>query len=94
MRSIIPLLFLFFLIPAVVFGVVAGTVRSSGDVIKGMSKSMSTMGYYIVMAFFAALFIYSFNKSNLGALLAVRARNGRDDRPHVTAPYPVPPVET
>ena len=72
MRSIIPLLFLFFLIPAVVFGVVAGTVRSSGDVIKGMSKSMSTMGYYIVMAFFAALFTDAFGRSNLGALVALK----------------------
>ncbi len=33
---------------------------------------MSTMGYYIVMAFFASLFIYAFNKSQLGALLAVK----------------------
>jgi aminobenzoyl-glutamate transport protein len=72
MRSIIPLLFLLFLIPAIVFGVVAGTVRSPGDVIKGMSKSMSTMGYYIVMAFFAALFTDAFGRSNLGALVALK----------------------
>ena len=33
---------------------------------------MSTMGYYIVMAFFAALFIAAFGRSNLGALLALK----------------------
>jgi aminobenzoyl-glutamate transport protein len=72
MRAIVPLLFLFFLVPAVVYGLVAGTVRSSRDVIQGMSKSMSTMGYYIVMVFFAALFTDAFGRSNLGALVALK----------------------
>jgi len=72
MRSIVPLIFLLFLFPAIVFGIVAGTVKSSKDVITGMSKSMSTMGYYIVMAFFAAMFTDAFGKSNLGALLALK----------------------
>jgi aminobenzoyl-glutamate transport protein len=47
-------------------------VQSHRDVIKGMSKTMSTMGYYIVLAFFAALFIAAFGQSNLGALLALK----------------------
>lgn len=72
MRSIIPLIFLLFLLPAVVYGVIAGTVRSSKDVIAGMSKSMSTVGYYVVMAFFAALFTDAFGRSNLGALVALK----------------------
>ncbi len=72
MRSIVPLIFLLFLFPAIVYGIVAGTVKSSKDVIGGMSKSMSTMGYYIVMAFFAAMFTDAFGKSNLGALLALK----------------------
>jgi hypothetical protein len=72
MQSIVPLIFLLFLIPGVVFGYVAGTVKNHRDIIKGMSKTMSTMGYYIVMAFFAALFIASFGQSNLGALLALK----------------------
>src|SRR5690606_21066401 len=40
--------------------------------IDGMSKTMSGMSYYIVMAFFCALFIDAFGKSNLGALLALK----------------------
>jgi aminobenzoyl-glutamate transport protein len=36
-----------------------------------MSKSMSSMGYYIVMAFFAAQFIAAFGQSNIGLLLAM-----------------------
>jgi aminobenzoyl-glutamate transport protein len=65
MESIVPLIFLFFLLPGVVYGYAAGTV-------KGMSKSMSTMGYYLVLAFFAAQFTYAFRESNLGALVAIK----------------------
>ena len=72
MQAIVPLIFLLFLVPGVVYGYVAGTVTSHRDVIKGMSKSMSTMGYYIVLAFFASLFIAAFGRSNLGALLALK----------------------
>jgi aminobenzoyl-glutamate transport protein len=72
MRSIVPFIFLLFLFPAVVYGYVAGTVHSHRDVIAGMTKAMSTMGYYIVMAFFAALFTDAFGRSNLGALVALK----------------------
>jgi aminobenzoyl-glutamate transport protein len=72
MRSIVPLIFLLFLFPAIAYGLVAGTIRSSKDVINGMSKAMASMGYYIVMAFFAALFTDAFNRSNIGALVALK----------------------
>jgi len=72
MRSIVPLIFLLFLLPSMVYGYLAGTVKSHRDVIAGMSKAMGTMGYYIVMAFFAALFTDAFGRSNLGALVALK----------------------
>jgi aminobenzoyl-glutamate transport protein len=72
MKSIVALIFVLFLIPGVVYGYVAGTVKSHRDVIAGMSKAMSGMGYYIVMAFFAAQFIAAFGQSNLGALVAIK----------------------
>lgn len=74
-KGIVPLIFLIFLLPGIVHGYVAGTVKNHRDIVKGMSKSMSTMGYYLVMAFFAALFIYAFANSNLGILLAVKGAN-------------------
>jgi len=37
-----------------------------------MKKSMEGMTYYVVVAFFASLFIDAFGKSNLGALLALK----------------------
>jgi len=39
--------------------------------IAGMTKAMSTMGYYLVIMFFIAQFIYAFGQSNLGVLLAL-----------------------
>ncbi|MFP4207691.1 MAG: AbgT family transporter [Wenzhouxiangella sp.] len=71
MRSIVPLIFILFLIPGIIYGYVAGTIEGHKDIIKGMTKSMESMGYYIVMAFFAAQFIAAFSASNLGILLAV-----------------------
>ncbi|QTL35179.1 AbgT family transporter [Pseudoalteromonas viridis] len=71
MQSIVPLIFLLFWIPGAVFGFMVGTFKSSKDMIDAMSKSMNSMSYYIVMAFFCALFIAAFSKSNLGALLAI-----------------------
>ncbi|MFL0810114.1 MAG: AbgT family transporter [Agarilytica sp.] len=72
MRSIVPLIFLLFVIPGCVYGFLSGSFNSSSDVIQAMSKAMSGMSYYIVMAFFCALFIDAFAKSNLGVLLAVK----------------------
>jgi aminobenzoyl-glutamate transport protein len=72
MRSIVPLIFLLFLFPSIMYGYAAGTVKTAKDIITGMSKSMSTMGYYIVMAFFAALFTDAFGRSNIGALVALK----------------------
>jgi len=71
MRSIVPLIFILFLIPGTVYGYAAGTISGHRDLIAGMSKSMESMGYYIVMAFFAAQFIAAFSNSNLGILIAV-----------------------
>lgn len=72
MQSIVPLIFLLFLVPGMVYGYAAGTVKTHRDVIEGMSKSMGTMGYYLVLAFFAALFTAAFSSSNLGALVALK----------------------
>tara|TARA_Y100000746_G_C15315643_1_gene371541 strand:- start:197 stop:826 length:630 start_codon:yes stop_codon:yes gene_type:complete len=75
MQSIVPLIFLLFMIPGTVYGYMAGTFRESKDVIDAMTTSMQQMAYYIVMAFFCALFISAFGTSNLGALLAVKGAN-------------------
>lgn len=76
MQSIVPLIFIIFLIPGVVYGMASKTFKTTKDIIDSMTKSMSGMSYYIVMAFFCALFIDAFAKSNLGALLALKGASG------------------
>lgn len=71
MLAIVPLIFLLSLVPGLVYGFAAGTLQSHRDVIAGMSKSMASMGQYIVLAFFASLFIQAFGDSKLGLWLAV-----------------------
>ena len=71
MLSIVPFILIFFMIPGIIYGYLAKTISSHKDIIEGMSKSMSSMGYYIVMAFFAAQFIAAFGQSNIGLMLAM-----------------------
>jgi len=75
MQSIVALIFVFFLVPGIVYGYVSGSAKSHRDIVAGMSKAMSGMGYYIVMAFFCAQFIYAFGQSGLGALFAIKGAN-------------------
>jgi aminobenzoyl-glutamate transport protein len=86
MSSIVPLIFLFFVIPGLVHGFVSGTFKTLRDAIKGMSKAMESMGYYLVLVFFAALFISAFAESGLGALLALK---GAAFLQSINAPAPV-----
>lgn len=70
-RNIVPLLVLLFIVPGMVFGVVVGTIRSDKDVVRMMSEYMGVLGNYIVLAFFAAIFVACFGKSELGRMLAI-----------------------
>lgn len=72
MQSIVPLIFLLFLIPGVVYGYLSGSFKNSKDMVDAMTKAMHGMSYYIVMAFFCSLFVYAFGQSNIGALLALK----------------------
>lgn len=76
MQSIVPLIFLLFIVPGAVYGFLSGSFKTSKDMIDAMSKSMNSMAYYIVMAFFCALFIDAFGKSNIGALMAIEGAQG------------------
>lgn len=75
MKSIVPLIFLLFWLPGVIFGFVSGKYIALKDVVNGMSSAMGSMSQYIVMAFFCALFIDAFSKSNIGALTALKGAN-------------------
>ena len=67
----VPLLFIIFFIPGFIYGVLSGTIKTDRDVAEILGDVMSRLGPYIVLAFFAAQFIASFNQSGLGQMLAI-----------------------
>ncbi|MBL4914754.1 AbgT family transporter [Shewanella schlegeliana] len=71
LKGIVAFIFICFAIPGLVYGRVVGTMKRDIDVINAMSHSMSSMGMYIVLVFFASQFVAFFKWTNLGAVLAV-----------------------
>lgn len=67
----VPLLFILFLVPGIVYGVNAGSIKTHRDIARMMGETFASLGPYIVLAFFAAQFIEAFKYSNLGVMLAI-----------------------
>lgn len=76
MSGIVALVFISAAICGIAYGVGAKTVKNDADVMKGMAKSMETLGSYIVLVFFAAQFVAFFNWSNIGLIVAVKGADG------------------
>lgn len=72
MDSIIIIISLAFFIPGVAFGIGAKTIKNDKETVGLMGKSMSAMGPYIVLVFFAAQFVQYFSYTNLGTVIAVK----------------------
>jgi aminobenzoyl-glutamate transport protein len=72
MSGIVAMIFLIAGILGIAYGIGAKTLKSNYDVINGMGKSMSTLGTYIVLVFFAAQFVAYFNWTNLGLITAIK----------------------
>lgn len=70
-EATVPLLFIGFIVPGVVYGYYAGTIRNSKEFANHMGKTMADLGPYIVLAFFAAQFIAAFKYTHLGEMLAI-----------------------
>ena len=71
MQAIVPLIFILFAVPGLVYGYMVGTYKSSTDVIRAMETIMKMLLGFLVFCFFAAQFLYVFGKSNIGTLLAI-----------------------
>lgn len=72
MNSIVVIISLLFLAVGVAYGIGTRSIKSDKDVIREMGKTMSTMGGYIVLVFFAAQFVQYFSQSNVGTIIAVK----------------------
>jgi aminobenzoyl-glutamate transport protein len=86
LKGIVVFIFITFAIPGYVYGRITKVMRSDRDVIDAMSDSMSTMGMYIVLVFFAAQFVAFFGWTNLGTIFAI---NGAEFLQHIglTGPF-------
>ena len=70
-KGIVTFIFLVGAVLGIAYGYGAGTIQNDGDVMKGMGQSMSTLGIYLVLCFFAAQFVAYFKWTNLGLIFAV-----------------------
>ena len=70
-NAIVPMLFILFVIPGLVYGVVIGTIQDDKSAARLMVESMAAMAPIIVLAFFAAQFIEAFKWSGLDVMLAL-----------------------
>ncbi|RTE86406.1 MULTISPECIES: AbgT family transporter [Gammaproteobacteria] len=75
LNGIVVFIFITFAIPGFVYGYVTKVMRNDRDVIDAMAKTMSSMGLYIVLVFFAAQFVAFFGWTNFGTILAVNGAN-------------------
>ncbi|MEK5440666.1 MULTISPECIES: AbgT family transporter [unclassified Fredinandcohnia] len=71
LSGIIPIIFLFFVVCGVTFGVTMKKIKSTSDVPKYMTSAITEMAPYIVLVFAIAQFIAYFNWSNLATWIAV-----------------------
>ena len=75
MTSIVLIISILFMIPGIAYGIGAREIKNDKQVINLMGKSMSAMGSYIVLVFFASQFVAYFGYSNLGTVIAVKGAN-------------------
>ena len=61
-----------FITPGLAYGLATRKIRSDRDAARMMSETMSAMGTYIVMAFFAGQFVAFFRWSELGLIIAIQ----------------------
>ena len=72
MNSIVIIIAIVFFILGIAYGIGTGSIKNDKDVVKEMSKTMSTMGGYLVLVFFASQFVAYFAQSNVGTVIAVK----------------------
>jgi len=84
LKGVVALVVIGAVLMSLAYGIGARTIRNDSDVINGMGKSISGLGSYIVLVFFAAQFVAYFKWTNLGTITAVngaRALTFLEDSP-------------
>ncbi|MFJ7974014.1 AbgT family transporter [Psychrobacillus sp. NPDC096389] len=73
LSGIVPVLFLFFLVVGIAYGVGAKKIQSSADIPKLMTEAIGSLSGYIVLIFMIAQFVAYFNWSNIAIWFAVHS---------------------
>ncbi len=76
LERLVLLIGMLFLITGAAFGIGAGRVTGAMDVLTGMVKQMNTMGYVVVLSFFAYNALSMFSYTGLGTLLTQMGATG------------------
>ncbi|MGR8950565.1 MAG: AbgT family transporter, partial [Gammaproteobacteria bacterium] len=71
----VPIIFLLFVVPGIVYGFASGQFKGERDVANAMGETLAALGPYVVLAFFAAQFIEAFKYTQLGEMLAITGGN-------------------
>jgi aminobenzoyl-glutamate transport protein len=70
-KSMVAIMFLVFLATGLGYGIGAGSIKSDKDAVGMASKGVGDISSYLVLVFFAAIFVALFTWSNMGTLLAI-----------------------
>lgn len=76
MKGIVAMIFILATLSGIAYGIGAKTIKGDNDVIDGMGETMSTLGTYIVLVFFASQFVAYFKWTNLGLIFAIKGAMG------------------
>lgn len=76
LSSIVFIVFAYFMLMGVVYGIVVGTIRSMNDVVRMMAQSIVDMMSFLILAFILGQFIALFNWTGIGSWIAVAGASG------------------
>ncbi|ANN62716.1 aminobenzoyl-glutamate transporter [Brachyspira hyodysenteriae] len=71
MQAIVPVIFLFLVIPGFVYGKLTNKFKTSRDFSGAMADSIKNLASFLTFAFFCSQFLYMFGTSNVGTLMAI-----------------------
>lgn len=74
MQIVVPLLFIFFALPGIVYGYMTKSLHQQKMLLKQWKILLNHLSHLLFLLF-AAQFLYSFQHSNLGTLLALSGLN-------------------
>jgi len=75
MKALYALLVIAFSLPGLIYGISIGKIKGIKDLADILIKSITNIAPFIVIAIIVSQFLYVFNESNLGTILAINGGN-------------------